>query len=40
MYKIPQADLKDFISEDPKQKSSFVEHVGTAFRKIGFLALK
>ena len=40
MHKIPQADLKDFLSNDPKQKSYFVEHIGTAFRKIGFLALK
>ena len=40
MNKIPQADLKDFLSNDPKQKSYFVEHIGTAFRKIGFLALE
>ena len=40
MHKIPQADLRDFLSNDPKQKSYFVEHIGTAFRKIGFLALK
>ena len=32
--------FKDFLSNDPKQKSYFVEHIGTAFRKIGFLALK
>ena len=40
MYKIPQADLNDFLSNDPKQKSYFVKHIGNAFRKIGFLALK
>ena len=40
MHKIPQADFKRLSSNDPKQKSYFVEHIGTAFRKIGFLALK
>ncbi len=40
MQKIPKADLKVFLSDDPNQKKAFVNQVGTAFEKIGFLALK
>lgn len=40
MHKIPQANLKDFLSDDPNQKSSFVKELGNAFRDMGFVALK
>ena len=40
MQKIPQSDLNDFLSKDPKKRKSFVEKVGTSFEEIGFLALK
>ena len=40
MQHIPQADLNDFLSNDPKRKAAFVEHIGASFQEIGFLALK
>ena len=40
MQYIPQADLNEFLSEDPVRKEAFVQHIGTAFQEIGFLALK
>ncbi len=40
MQYIPQADLNEFLSEDPVRKAAFVQHIGTAFQEIGFLALK
>ncbi|MEM1002003.1 MAG: 2-oxoglutarate and iron-dependent oxygenase domain-containing protein, partial [Bacteroidota bacterium] len=33
-------DLKDFISEDPERKASFVESIGRTYEDIGFVALK
>jgi isopenicillin N synthase-like dioxygenase len=40
MQHIPQADLNDFLSNDPKSKAAFVKHIGASFQEIGFLALK
>lgn len=40
MQKIPQADLNDFLSDDEKRKADFVQHIGTSFKEIGFLALR
>ena len=40
MKNIPQADLNEFLSGDPKRKSDFVQIIGTSFQEIGFLALK
>lgn len=39
MNQIPSADLRDFISGDPKRKNAFVEQLGGAFEDIGFVAL-
>ena len=40
MQHIPQANLKDFLSNDPKLKNKFVQHIGASFQEIGFIALK
>jgi isopenicillin N synthase-like dioxygenase len=40
MKNIPQADLNEFLSGDPKRKSDFVQFIGASFQEIGFLALK
>jgi len=40
MQKIPQADLANFLSDNPLQQNDFVQKVGSAFEEIGFLALK
>ena len=40
MQHIPQADLHEFLSDDPKRKEAFVQKIGAAFQEIGFLALK
>ena len=40
MQHIPQADLTDFLSGNPAQKNAFVQHIGSSFQEIGFLALK
>ena len=40
MKNIPQADLNEFLSGDPKRKSDFVQIIGASFQEIGFLALK
>jgi len=40
MQKIPQADLNDFLSENPEQRQAFIHKIGTSFEEIGFLALK
>ena len=40
MKHIPQADLNEFLSGDPKQKSDFVKFIGASFQEIGFLALR
>jgi isopenicillin N synthase-like dioxygenase len=40
MQHIPQADLTDFLSGNPARKNAFVQHIGSSFQEIGFLALK
>ena len=40
MQHIPQADLNEFLSDDPVRKAAFVQQIGEAFQEIGFLALK
>ena len=40
MQHIPQADLNDFLSDDPMRKEAFVQKIGAAFQEIGFLALR
>jgi len=40
MKNIPQADLNEFISGNPKRKSDFVQFIGASFQEIGFLALR
>jgi len=40
MQHIPQADLNEFLSDDPMRKDAFVQKIGAAFQEIGFLALK
>ena len=40
MSQIPSVDLRDFLSEDPKQKARFVAEIGGAFEDIGFVALR
>lgn len=40
MQNIPSVDLRDFLSDDPKQKQKFVNEIGNAFEEIGFVALK
>jgi len=40
MQHIPQADLNEFLSDDPVRKAAFVQQIGNAFQEIGFLALK
>ena len=40
MKNIPQADLNEFLSGDPKRKSDFVQFIGASFKEIGFLALR
>lgn len=37
---IPNADLADFLSGDPERKQKFVDQVGSAYRDIGFLAVR
>ena len=36
----PSVDLSDFLSNDPQRKQSFVQALGEAYEKIGFVALK
>ena len=38
--KIPSVDLKDFIEGTPEQKKAFVEQLGDAYERIGFVAVK
>jgi isopenicillin N synthase-like dioxygenase len=38
--KIPSIDLKDFIKGTPEQKKAFVEQLGDAYERIGFVAVK
>jgi isopenicillin N synthase-like dioxygenase len=40
MQHIPKADLNDFRSGDPQTKERFVQHIGSSFKEIGFLALR
>ena len=40
MQHIPQADLNEFLSDEPARKAAFVQQIGEAFQEIGFLALK
>lgn len=40
MNNIPNVDLADFLSEDPKRKEKFVNEIGKAYEEIGFVALK
>ena len=37
---IPSVNLKDFTSNDPKQKQNFVQKLGEAFQEIGFVAVQ
>ena len=40
MQKIPKVDLNLFLSDDQNQQKEFIQQAGTAFKDIGFLALK
>ena len=40
MRKIPKVDLNLFLSDDQYQQKEFIRQAGTAFKDIGFLALK
>ena len=40
MKNIPQADLNEFLSGDPKRKSDFVKFIGASFQEIGVLGFK
>ena len=40
MNKIPNVNLLDFLSNDPKIKQKFVDEIGQAYETIGFVALK
>lgn len=40
MNSIPSVNLKDFLSDNPNQKQSFVNAIGKAYEDIGFVALK
>jgi len=40
MNKIPSVNLSDFISGDPIKKQQFVDQIGDAYEKIGFVALR
>ena len=37
---IPVVDLADFINGDSKQKSAFVQELGSAYEDVGFVAIK
>ncbi len=37
---IPSADLADFLSGNPLRKTAFVQELGNAYDKIGFVAVK
>lgn len=39
MSAIPSVDLKEFLSNNPKQKEKFIKEIGNAFENIGFVAL-
>lgn len=37
---IPSVDLRDFLSDDPTRKQSFVKALGEAYENVGFVAVK
>lgn len=39
MSAIPSVDLREFLSDNPKEKHDFVKKIGGAFEDIGFVAL-
>ncbi len=40
MTSIPSVNLKDYLSDDPNCKQQFINDIGNAYEKIGFVALK
>ncbi|MCF6350005.1 MAG: isopenicillin N synthase family oxygenase [Flavobacteriaceae bacterium] len=40
MKNIPSVDLSDFLSTDSERKQKFINEIGRAYSKIGFVALK
>ncbi|WBX74727.1 isopenicillin N synthase family oxygenase [Tenacibaculum pacificus] len=40
MNKIPSVNLEDFLSDDKNRKQKFINEIGDAYEKIGFVALK
>lgn len=40
MNKIPQVNLKDYLTGDPDSKKKFINDLGKGFSEIGFIALK
>tara|TARA_B100001996_G_C18666893_1_gene595199 strand:- start:702 stop:1652 length:951 start_codon:yes stop_codon:yes gene_type:complete len=40
MNQIPSVNLKDFLSDDKKNKEKFVQSIGAAFQEIGFCAVR
>jgi len=40
MIKVPNVNLKNFISGSKKEKNKFIKDIGLAFEKIGFVSLK
>lgn len=39
MNSVPSVDLRDFLSDSPDRKNSFVQAIGRAYQDIGFVAL-
>lgn len=39
MNSVPSVDLRDFLSDSPDRKNSFVQAIGQAYQDIGFVAL-
>lgn len=39
MNSIPSVDLNDFLADDAKRKQKFIDEIGDAFERIGFVAL-
>ncbi len=37
---IPSVDLRDFLSNDPEKKATFVKNLGRAYEEIGFVAVR
>lgn len=40
LHGIPNVDLADFLSGDPKRKAQFVQQLGDAYSTIGFVAVR